>query len=126
MVVRDWWGGRAGKRREEKGAGGVRNLTLSYIHALGRQEGRGRERKIQNPEYRSLESRTPNDEPTMVSAALWFSGGFCGLLASLTNLGKSPTPCFSLFNFSVPPEPPPGRLYSPKISGALWLVRFSG
>jgi hypothetical protein len=42
------------------------------------------------------------------------------------SLGSGPTLCFSLFKSIFPPEPLPERLYSAKISLALWLVRFSG
>jgi hypothetical protein len=31
-----------------------------------------------------------------------------------------------IFKFKIPPEPLSKRLYSAKISRALWLVRFSG
>src|SRR5262245_7890565 len=44
---------------------------------------------------------------------------------SWANVGSSPTPCLTLFKLNFPPEPPPGRIYSAKISRALWLGRFS-
>ena len=46
--------------------------------------------------------------------------------ASLTNLGGGPHPVSFMFKSNFPPEPLFKRLYSAKISQALWLVRFSG
>src|SRR6516164_7100055 len=46
--------------------------------------------------------------------------------ASLTNRGRKNTVCFCLILTPLHTEPLPERLYSAKISRALWLVGFSG